>query len=61
MGKSKFYVEGSENFLLFPFTLETLSINPVKRSFNEFLHYSSNLQFYYIELSNLNFKSPSML
>lgn len=46
MGKSKFYVEGSENFLLFPFTLETLSINPVKRSFNEFLHYSSNLQFY---------------
>lgn len=46
MGKSKFYVEGSENFLLFPFTLETLSINPVKRSFNEFLHYGSNLQFY---------------
>lgn len=46
MGKSKFYVEGSENFPLFPFTLETLSINPVKRSFNEFLHYSSNLQFY---------------
>lgn len=60
MGKSKFYVEGSENFLLFPFTLQTLSINPVKRSFNEFLHCSSNPQFY-IELSNLNFKSPSML
>lgn len=46
MGKSKFYVEGSENFHLFTFTLETLSINPVKRSFNEFLHYSFNVQFY---------------
>lgn len=43
MGKSKFYVEGSENFYLFIFIFEILLINLVKRFFNEFLYYSFNL------------------